>query len=63
MAMQEIKYRLHAQQQYKVRVTRGIQCPECSGVMIKNRDDHCGKLIGWECIECGCNWSSDYFCA
>lgn len=36
----------------------GLQCPECFGVRITTRRDRGSDQVrGWQCEECGCNWS------
>lgn len=49
--------------QEKLRIENGIQCPECYGVKINNRyeNKHSNNHIGWECQECGCNWSENKY--
>jgi hypothetical protein len=38
----------------------GWQCPECYGIQIETRRvRHSDHVIGFQCNECGCNWSKE----
>lgn len=41
----------------RVRIKAGWQCPECYGVRIVLRERQQHEPQGFQCEECGCNWS------
>jgi hypothetical protein len=43
--------------QEQLRIQAGLQCPECYGVRITKRSRQPHEPQGFQCEECGCNWS------
>lgn len=41
----------------KQRIELGFQCPECYSVNIEGRSDRYQAFKGYQCNDCGCNWS------
>ena len=54
-------YYAAADRQRAARVKGGLQCPECYGVRINRRQRHPHDPQAYECAECGCNWSDNYY--
>lgn len=44
--------------QTPARIRAGWQCPECYSAHIDNRRDEAGRLEGFLCTECGCEFGS-----
>ena len=50
---------MNTAKQAALRIRQGIQCPECWGVSIRPRREfaHGDRVIGFQCQECGCQWT------
>lgn len=46
-------------ERHRARVALGWQCPECFGVRVK--PDSKPFSHAYECQECGCHWTPEYY--
>jgi hypothetical protein len=54
-------YHAFHDRQRVARINGGLQCPECYGVRTSHRQRLPHEPRAYECADCGCNWSDDYY--
>lgn len=61
MATSDLRMVNGAMQEYRMRVRMGLQCPECMGPHVSERNRQYEGPFKWLCESCGCKWDLNYF--